>query len=123
MKKIFIREWEDLDLQTGDFNLRVHTNGSMCIYNSNIFVSQLYIKGCSREVTLAWLKSFGFDVEFTILKSCPFCGSTARITDGGFDGKHFFIGCQAGDCIGYTGITKNTRIEAIEVWNRRAENV
>ena len=49
------------------------------------------------------------------LKSCPFCGGKAEI----FEGNGFWVGCE-NSCV-ETAAYK-FRDDAIEVWNRRANN-
>ena len=53
------------------------------------------------------------------LKPCPFCGGKARVTE--------FAGWFYGMCLCYDecrtcGPVKGTKEEAIEAWNRRAED-
>lgn len=60
------------------------------------------------------------------LKQCPFCGREAQITDGGYSGKNFFVGCISFradndfDCPAKGGIIRETREEAENAWNTRA---
>ena len=57
------------------------------------------------------------------LKPCPFCGGEATLIDDGFG--RYFVECSMSD-----GICKviprtwsyDTKEEAIEAWNRRADN-
>ena len=114
--KIKINKWVDLDGKVGDFNLRANST-QLIVYNSNLYVSQLLTNTCSKEVSLAWLKAFGFDVEFETqikltdrefyqLKVIPY-GWIARNQDGDlnwFEVKPdkfkgvWTIGCKQGVC-------------------------
>ena len=53
------------------------------------------------------------------LKPCPFCGC-AKVSVGNFAG--WFYGKCLDDNCRTMGPTKPTKEEAIEAWNRRAEN-
>lgn len=55
------------------------------------------------------------------LKPCPFCGSKADVSDGGYSGTRFWIHCVNNDCIAHEGVTRITREAAIAIWNRRVE--
>ena len=55
------------------------------------------------------------------IKSCPFCGSQAKVVGGGFGER--FVSCINRNCGGRlgSGIWFTTDEKAIEVWNQRAE--
>lgn len=52
------------------------------------------------------------------LKPCPFCGGEAKVRVWG-DGLGVTVECQ----LCYTHKHRDTEAEAIEVWNRRANDV
>lgn len=60
------------------------------------------------------------------LKPCPFCGKEPRIETGrAFCGKTYWVICANWEhCPAYYLRSKSmfSKKEAIEVWNRRAEN-
>ena len=54
------------------------------------------------------------------LKQCPFCGGEAEIVETEYAVD---VSCKDGNCRGYTDyLNSKTKKEAIEAWNRRAEN-
>ena len=56
------------------------------------------------------------------LKPCPFCGDT-YISIHSTKGGNYIVGCNTLKCIGLycEGKLFNSKEEAIEAWNRRAE--
>lgn len=55
------------------------------------------------------------------MKKCPFCGSRAHIRYIAVMERPYFPECVDEKCIaGDTGISFETKEEAIEAWNRRA---
>ena len=58
------------------------------------------------------------DVE---LKPCPFCGADARVNRVPYNGRtHYYVECSNG-CVEQI-FPFMTEEEAIEEWNRRADN-
>lgn len=53
------------------------------------------------------------------LKSCPFCGGEAQISDGGYSGKCFATRCQNERCVAHGQAVYETEEEAIAAWNTR----
>lgn len=55
------------------------------------------------------------------LLPCPFCGGEARVGRNIFSGL-FHAGCSNDECLGFSGLgwTYKKEEEAIEAWNRRA---
>ena len=51
----------------------------------------------------------------TELKPCPFCGGVAKILEHYWDVEVYCIECQASN-------RGDSKAEAIEAWNRRAED-
>ena len=59
------------------------------------------------------------------LKRCPFCGGEVRIDaiDAMEDMSCFMVGCRNKDCICHvTGAAYDTLRDAVEAWNRRADD-
>jgi Lar family restriction alleviation protein len=61
------------------------------------------------------------------LKPCPFCGGEAKIVDNGeaSTNKYYFVDvlCKDMSCRGYSSCLEyKTKQQAIEAWNRRAED-
>ena len=55
------------------------------------------------------------------LKPCPFCGGEVRID--AIDIDCFMVGCRNKDCICHvTGAAYDTLWDAVEAWNRRADD-
>ena len=54
------------------------------------------------------------------LKPCPFCGGEARVERDSFSGS--YVGCLNDECLGFLGLgwIYETEEEAIDAWNRRA---
>lgn len=58
--------------------------------------------------------------ELQKLRNCPFCGGEAEVV-----GNEYFVdvSCAHVDCRGYAAsLMYNNKKEAIEAWNRRAED-
>lgn len=55
----------------------------------------------------------------TKLLPCPFCGGEAQIIESRFGEKGAFVGCIR--CLA-TAKRYSTKAEAIEAWNRRAND-
>lgn len=59
---------------------------------------------------------------------CPFCGGTAavapRVTGGGRGGTRrqtgYTVGCDDAECAGWLGLTRASKADAVERWNRRS---
>ena len=62
----------------------------------------------------------------TEIKPCPFCGGEAELTHGTlFDGeaRWFDVICKNTRCRGFSLVCNNhTEDEAIEAWNKRADD-
>jgi hypothetical protein len=58
------------------------------------------------------------------LKKCPFCGGEVRIDAiDAMDMSCFMVGCRNKDCICHvTGAAYDTLLDAVEAWNRRADD-
>lgn len=60
-----------------------------------------------------------------VLKPCPFCGEQPEINEyHGFATPHYSVDCMNDSCPAYVGSSlKETKQEAIEAWNTRAEKM
>lgn len=54
------------------------------------------------------------------LKPCPFCGGEAKIVKS--PENEYIAICRNKQCNASVGFFPNTRKEAIEAWNRRADD-
>lgn len=58
----------------------------------------------------------------TDLKPCPFCGGEGVVQRHEYEGYTDTFGVVCFDCCAETRQFYNTKEEAIEAWNRRANN-